>query len=307
MTLPEVGKVNRTISKPFNNSQETGYSPGKLFRQILEQEEIVVAPGAYNALTARLAEDQGFKCIHVGGSGISSSILGLPDMGFASMSQNLDIIRGITGAVRIPVIADADTGYGNEKNVWNTTQEFERAGVAGIHIEDQVMPKRCGFMKGKQVISTQDMIRKIQSAKQAAIDKDFYLIARTDAIAPFGFEEAVIRARNYLEAGADMVLIDAPRNESQITQLPKLIEGPLMVNMAESGTQHLYTVQELKKMGYKMVIYPITALLATATAVKNIYEELFNKGTNKHLQDKLYSLKELELLLKQSKGMPKEV
>jgi 2-methylisocitrate lyase-like PEP mutase family enzyme len=282
-------------------------SPCKAFRQLLSNESIVIAPGAYNALTARLAENQGFKCIHVGGNGISCSLLGMPDMGFLSLSQILDVIRGITGAVRIPVIADADTGYGNEKNVWYTVKEFERAGVAGIHIEDQVYPKRCGYMAGKQVISIQDMVKKIRAAKQAATDPDFYVIARTDAIEPMGFKEAVTRGRCYLEAGADMIFVSAPENEAQLRQLPELIPGPLMINMAETGTNKLYTAQELQQMGYKMVTYSVSALLATAFSVNSIFMELSTHGTTKHLQEKLYGFKDLQELLMQSKEMPQEV
>lgn len=282
-------------------------SPGKAFRQLLDREPIVVAPGAYNALTARLAETHGFRCVHVGGNGISSTFLGLPDLDFATRTEILAVVSRIAAAVRIPVIADADTGYGNQQNVWHTVTEFEQAGVAGIHLEDQEAPKRCGFMEGKQVIPREEMVKKIRAARQAASDPDFFLIARTDAVAPLGFEEAVARARCYLEAGAEMIFVDAPETEDQIQKLPELVDGPLLINMAETGKGPLYTVRELQQMGYQMVIYPITALLATVATVNEVFQELARCGTTRHLQGRLYGFKDLQRLLEGSKWMPKEV
>lgn len=297
--------VEEAADQNMDDSKETA-SPGKRFRSLLLSEEIVVAPGVYNAITALLAEQQGFQCLHTGGHGISATLLGLPDLDFITRTEILNIVKHITCAVKVPVIADADTGYGNEKNVWHTVKEFERAGVAGIHLEDQQFPKRCGFMEGKEVLETQDMFKKIRAARRAADDPDFYIIARTDALAPFGFDEVVTRAKYYMEAGADMIFVNALENQEQFENLPHLVQAPFLVNMAETDKGPAYTAKELGLMGYKMVIYPLSALLVTLTSVEAVFKELAQTGTTRHLADKMFGFAKLQQLLKKNRNIIKD-
>ena len=248
--------------------------------ELLRGREPILAPGAYDALTARLIEQAGFPAIYMTGFGTSASLLGRPDTGLLTMSQMVDNARRIAQAVDVPVIADADTGYGNPLNVIRTVQEYELAGVAAIHIEDQVTPKKCGHMENKQVIPAAEMAEKIHAAVEARSSPDFLIIARTDARAVEGLEGALRRARAYHEAGADILFVEAPQNEQEVAQIGRAFPGvPLLFNWAEGGKTPPMPLERLKDFGYRIVIFPISTLLTTAKAIRAALAEIKTNGT----------------------------
>ncbi len=264
-------------------------SPGKALRDLLMRPEILIAPGAHNAFTARIIEQAGFKAVYLTGSGASMDLLGKPDLGFLTMTEMVGHARNIVQATRLPVVADADTGYGNALNVMRTIKEYERTGVAGVHIEDQVAPKRCGHFAGKEVISREEMIGKIEAALDARRDPDFMIIARTDARAVLGLEEAIERGKAYRKAGADMIFVDAPESEEELRVISRSIPGPLMVNMSEGGKTPLISARELQEMGYRLVIYPRSAAGAAAKAIQDLMAVLKRDGTTKNFLDRIVS------------------
>jgi 2-methylisocitrate lyase-like PEP mutase family enzyme len=240
----------------------------------------VVAPGAYDALSARLIEEAGFPAVYMTGFGAAASLLGRPDIGLLSGSEMIDNARRIAGCVAVPVIADADTGYGNPINVIRTVRDFERAAVAGIHLEDQVMPKRCGHLSGKVLVPAGDMAAKIQAAVAARADPDFVVIARTDARAVEGIHGALDRATRYLDAGADVLFVEAPENEEEIDLIARTFAGvPLLFNWAEGGRTPPVSLPRLGELGFRIVIFPIGALLSAATAVRSFLTALRRDGT----------------------------
>jgi len=261
-------------------------------RQLFSQPEIIIAPGAYDALTAKLIEQAGFKVVYVTGAGVSNTQLGKPDVGLICMEEMLSQVRKIVSATTVPVIADADTGYGNAINVMRTVKEFERAGVAAIQLEDQVFPKRCGHFAGKMVVSKAEMVNKIQAAVEAKEDDDFFIIARTDARAIYGLEEAIERAKAYIEAGADATFVEAPRSIEELRKIPYSINAPQVANMVEGGLTPLVTAEELQKMGFKMVIYANCVMRAGVKAIINTLHYLKKHGTTKGILDNLISMDE---------------
>jgi carboxyvinyl-carboxyphosphonate phosphorylmutase len=224
-------------------------------RALLQRDGMVVAPGAYDCITARLIEQAGFAAVYMTGAGTAAS-LGYPDFGLVTMSEMVANARRISTAVEVPVVADADTGYGNEINVFRTVREFERGGVAGIHIEDQEFPKKCGHLEGKGIISREDYLAKIRAAVAARCDKDFTIIARTDARAVAGFEEAVVRANEALAAGADMAFVEAPQTLEEVAAVPRLVDGPCLLNVVRGGKTPDLDLREAETMGYKLAIVP---------------------------------------------------
>jgi carboxyvinyl-carboxyphosphonate phosphorylmutase len=235
-------------------------------RELIQRKEILVAPGAFDALSAKLIEAVGFDAVYMTGFGTAASIFGIPDIGLLTMTEMVENATRISNAVKIPVIADADTGYGNHLNVMRTIEEYERAGVAALHIEDQISPKRCGHMEGKKLISTEDMVPKIRAAVACRKDKDLVLIARTDAIAAEGFDEAIRRGNTYRDEGADIIFVEAPTTIEQLEKIPKLIKGPVMVNIApKTPVLHFKRYEE---MGYSIAIYPPISLTAAFAAIK---------------------------------------
>ena len=245
-------------------------------RDLLAGPDLIVAPGAYDALSARLIAQAGFPVVYMTGFGTAASVLGQPDVGLLTMSEMVSRAGALTSVVGdVPVIADADTGYGNPINVRRTIREYERAGVAGLHIEDQVWPKKCGHMEGKQVIPVEEMVQKVRAAVDARQDPDFVIIARTDANAVTGLEDAMRRGRAYREAGADIVFIEAPRS---ITELRAIAEAfsdvPLLFNWAESGKTPPLPLDEIREFGYKMVIFPVSMLFAATYAMLGLLEAL---------------------------------
>jgi 2,3-dimethylmalate lyase len=248
--------------------------------ELIRGREPILAPGAYDALTARMIEQAGFPAVYMTGFGTSASLLGRPDVGLLTMSQMVDNARRIAQAVDVPVIADADTGYGNPLNVIRTVQEYELAGVSAIHIEDQVMPKKCGHMENKQVIPATEMTEKLHAAVEARGSSDFLIIARTDARAVEGLDSALRRARAYREAGADILFIEAPQNEEEVARIARAFPSvPLLFNWAEGGKTPPMPLERLKEFGYRIVIFPISALLVAAKAIRAALAEIKAEGT----------------------------
>lgn len=218
--------------------------------------EILQCPGVYDAYLARCVEQAGFAALYMTGAGVSHARLGLPDLGLMSFSEMLDQAGRIADAVDIPVIADADTGYGNAINVMRTIRAYERAGVAGCHIEDQVMPKRCGHFDEKRVVPVAEMLGKLAAALDARQDDDFVIIARTDARGVLGFDEALDRARAYAAAGADVVFVESPRSEAELEVIGRAVDAPLLANMVESGLTPLLPAAALQQLGFSVLIHP---------------------------------------------------
>jgi len=250
-------------------------------RQLLDNHEPVVAPGVYDGLTARLVERAGFNAAMVTGAGVAASTLGVPDVGLATMSEVLTHTKNIAHAVDIPVVADCDTGYGNPLNVRRTIQEFEAAGVAGLFIEDQVAPKRCGHFRGKSVIAVEEMVQKIRAAVDARRDPDLLLIARTDAAAVSGIEAAVDRARAYIDAGADMPFVEAPQSRDDLEYVAAQLGPrgvPLMVNLVEGGRTPLLPVTELAKIGFRFVSFSGSLQKTAIKAMQELLVSLHEDG-----------------------------
>jgi 2-methylisocitrate lyase-like PEP mutase family enzyme len=240
----------------------------------------VLAPGVYDALGARLVEEAGFGAVYMSGFGTAASKLGRPDVGLLTMSEMVDNARAIARASQLPVIADADTGYGNAINVVRTVQEFEQAGVAAIHIEDQVMPKRCGHLDGKQVVPVDEMVSKIRAAVAARSAPDFILIARTDAAAVEGIGPAIDRARRYRDAGADVLFVEAATSEAEIERVASDLAGtPLLFNWAEGGKTPPIPYERLRELGFAIVIFPISTLLIATAAIRQALTQIKAAGT----------------------------
>lgn len=250
-----------------------------LLKKLVNDREILVAPGAHDALTARIIEKVGFKAVYMTGYGQAASILGKPDVGLLTMTEMVDRARKIVSAVDIPVIADADTGFGNAINVMRTVEEYEAAGVAAIQLEDQVMPKKCGHMTGRQVISINEMVGKIEAAIKARNDEDFQIIARTDARTAYGFEEALKRAKAYAEAGADIIFLESPESEEEMIRLNEVLDVPTLANMVEGGRTPMYSAQRLQEMGFNIVIFPTSSTYTISKAVVDLMRELIQKGS----------------------------
>jgi len=245
-------------------------------RELLVQRGLLVAPGAYDALSARLIAQAGFPAVYMTGFGTAASVLGQPDVGLLTMSEMVSRAAALAAVVGDrPLIADADTGYGNPINVRRTVREYERAGAAAIHIEDQVWPKKCGHMEGKQVIPIDEMVQKIRAAVDARQDPDFVIIARTDANAVYGLEDALRRGRAYREAGADVIFIEAPRSIEELRAIAQAFpDVPLLYNWAESGKTPLLPLEEIHALGFKLVIFPVSMLFAATQALLDLLEAL---------------------------------
>ncbi len=240
-------------------------SAGRL-RQLLLNNEFIVAPGAFDCLSAKAVELAGFSAIYMTGMGTSASRLGLPDYGLATMSEMVANASAMAATVKIPVIADADTGYGNELNMARTVHEYERHGAAGIHIEDQVFPKKCGHLDKKQVIPRDEFVSKIRAAVSARLDPDFIIIARTDCNAVMGFEEAIARANAALAVGADLALVEAPESMEQMEQIPQRVQGPCVLNMLLGGKSPLLSLADVESLGYRVVLLSDVLLGAAIAA-----------------------------------------
>ena len=259
----------------------------------------VMAPGVADALNARLVRQHGFEAIYMTGAGTSATRLGMPDVGLLTMTEMIDNAGRIADASGLPLIADADNGYGGVLNVRRTIQGFERAGVAGVHLEDQELPKRCGHLAGKQLIPGDEMVAKIRAAVDARTDPDFVIIARTDAIATEGFDAAIERAHRYREAGADVLFVEAP-NAEQLPLLQPRLDFPLLYNMAASGKTPFLGKEEIEKLGFKLIIYPNWVVLASIRAVSQVLTTLRETGTIADIAPQVASFREFFDLM----GMP---
>lgn len=255
-----------------------------------------MVPGVFNALTAILAEKMGFKAVYVSGAAVTAS-LGLPDLGIITMDEMVRIVSYICDSVDIPVIVDIDTGYGEVLNVVRAVREFEKIGVAAVQIEDQVLPKKCGHLSGKQLVSPFEMARKIKAIVETRRDPDFVVIARTDARGVTGFDDAVERAKIYLEAGADVIFPEALESEEEFAEFASKVRAPLLANMTEFGKSPLIEAWKLEKMGYKFAIYPVTMLRVAMHSMKKALSLLREKGTQRELLPEMLTRKELYELI----------
>ena len=268
-------------------------------RQLLTRPGALMAPGVADALHAKLVRRHGFEALYMTGAGTTAVRLGMPDVGLLTMTEMVDNATRIADASGLPLIADADNGYGGVLNVRRTIQAYERAGVAAVHLEDQDMPKRCGHLMGKQLVPAEEMVAKIRAAADARTDPDFVLIARTDAVAVEGFEPAIERALRYKDAGADVLFVEAPSAE----QLPKIaprLDAPLLYNMASSGKTPFLGREEIERLGFKLIIYPNWLLLAAMRAANQVLTTLKQTGTIAEVAKEVPSFKEFFDLL----GMP---
>lgn len=256
-------------------------TPRARLRALIAAPAPLVAPGAYDALSARLVEQAGFDAVYLTGFGATASLLGRPDVGLLSASEMADQARRIVDAVDVPVVVDADTGYGNAVNVVRTVRVLEQAGVAGLHLEDQVTPKKCGHMADKAVVSSDEMVGKIRAAVAARRDEGLVLIARTDAAAVEGLDAAIARARSYAAAGADVLFVEAPTSEADIRRVASELGGvaPLLFNAAEGGRTPPLTLEVVADLGFSLVLYPIATLLAASAAVRSVLATIRADGT----------------------------
>lgn len=268
--------------------------PTTRFRELIERDEILPAMGGYDALSANLIEQAGGEVVYMSGSSVSTTTHAYPDVGMTTLTEMVDRARQMVNAVDIPVFCDADTGYGNPINVVRTVEEYESAGVAGIHIEDQTFPKKCGHFDEKSVIPTEEMVQKLRAATDAREDDDFQIVARTDARAVHGFDDAVERCQRYLNAGADVLFFEAPTSESELRRVADEFgdDVPLLANMTEGGETPLFTAQEFEDFGYDIVLYPATGFKAAQKALWDVYSEIAETGTQKGVMDKLVSWEE---------------
>lgn len=255
-------------------------SPGARFREAYGSRRALLLPGVYDALSARLLELAGFPAAYLSGSAVAMSLLGLPDIGLVSSTEMLEQARRVAAATTLPLICDADTGYGNALNVAKTVRDLERAGTAGLQLEDQTFPKRCGHFEHKQVIPQAEMVMNIKAALDARSDESFVVIARTDSRAPLGLEAAIDRGLAYAEAGADVIFVEAAESRRELLEIARRIRLPLLVNVVEGGKTPQLTFDEYADAGYKIVLYPTTSVRVAGRAVGSFYDHLHTVGSS---------------------------
>ena len=270
----------------------------KAFQQLLRKPGAFLMPGAFDALSARLVEELGFPAVYATGAGISNAHLGWADVGLTSFKEVLDAVSRMADVTTVPLIVDADTGFGNAINVIRTVRELERAGVAGVQMEDQVSPKKCGHFTGKQVIDKDEMVKKIKAALDARQSDDFAIIARTDALAVNGIEDALERAHAYAEAGADVIFVEAPTTEEHLRQITASLKGiPLLLNLVEGGKTPLISLAEAEELGFKIVLCANTALRAAIKGMRDALKILKEEGSHQNVLDKICSWEERQSLV----------
>lgn len=272
-------------------------TPGARLRMRIASRPILVAPGAYDALFATLVQRAGFEAVYLTGSGVSYSTLAAPDIGLVTADAMAAKVRELSAAVEIPIIADADTGYGDESNIARTVREYERGGAAAIQIEDQVAPKRCGHYSGKQVVEVGEMTARLQAALSARTDPDFMVIARTDAASVIGFHAALERAAAYADAGADMIFLEAPATREELAAVPSACDVPAMANIVEGGRTPILPASELEQMGYRLVIYPNAITRTVTRAAQDMLAGLRDDGSTIEHLDRMLTFAELTDLL----------
>ena len=263
-----------------------------LKERLEKKDEIIILPGVYDALSARIAQNVGFNAAFQTGYGTSATLLGMPDFGFLNAGETIDNARRIINSVDIPILVDIDTGYGSPLNVWRTVTDIEKLGAGGIFLEDQVWPKRCGHMKGKSVISKDDYVQKLKAAIDARKSKDFIIVARTDSLAQYGIDEAIERGKEFQKIGADVIFIEAPKTLEEMKKITAEIDAPLLANMIEEGVTPNLPAKDLEKLGFRMVVFPLSALYSSTYAIKNVFLSLHNTGMTKNLKKKMITFKE---------------
>jgi 2-methylisocitrate lyase-like PEP mutase family enzyme len=263
--------------------------PGKRLRQALAEEGLLTAPGVYDMISAKIADGLGFKALYMTGFGVSASHLGLPDAGLIGYSEMVSRVSQICRGTRTPVICDADTGFGGLLNIEHTVRGYEAAGAAAIQLEDQVFPKKCGHTPGRRVVPVEQMARKIEVAVASRSSPDFQIVARTDARTQHGLDEALRRGEAYAKAGADILFIESPESEEEMTRIGRHFDVPLLANLADGGRTPILPKKRLEELGYKIAIFPVTGLLATAKALEHVYGVLKEKGSSDTLAADLYS------------------
>lgn len=259
----------------------------KLVRDALAANGQLIMPGVYDALSAKIAARAGFEVIFITGYSLSATLLGEPDFGVLTQTEVIDAAGRICSVVKVPVIVDADTGYGNAINVIRTVQDLLRAGAAGMFLEDQVWPKRCGHMKGKQVIPLEEQLKKLRAAIEAKAGQDFFIVARSDSRQALGLAEAIQRGIAFKEAGADAVFIEAPESKEEMKEIAKHVPGPLVANMLERGVTPLMGPEELRDLGYALVVWPLAPLYSAARTLTDVYRTLRQDGSTLAILDRL--------------------
>ena len=259
----------------------------KLVRRYLSEKGQLVMPGVFDALSAKIAARAGFEVIFITGYSLSATLLGEPDFGLLTQTEVVTAAQRICSVVDTPVIVDADTGYGNAINVIRTVHDLIRAGAAGMFLEDQVWPKRCGHMKGKQVIPLDEQLKKLRAAIEARSDHDFYIVARTDSRQALGLTEAIARGIAFKEAGADAVFVEAPENKEEMKEIASHVPGPLVANMLERGVTPLMDPQELKELGFDLIVWPLAPLYSIAKSLTDVYATLRRDGSTTKILDRL--------------------
>jgi 2-methylisocitrate lyase-like PEP mutase family enzyme len=269
----------------------------QLLRRLLKRDKLLVAPGCFDGLSARLVEAAGFEAAYLSGGAVARS-MGIPDIGLVTMSEVIERAAQVVSAVRIPVIADADTGYGNAVNLVRAVREFERTGVAAIHIEDQITPKRCGHLDGKEVVPLAEMENKLAAALATRTDPDFCIIARTDSRGVYGFDDALRRGRAFAKLGVDAVFVEAPQSEAELEEIPRALpEVPLLVNVFKGGKTPMLPVERLQQIGYRIAIYPSETQRAAIHAMRMALGLLKREGTTEAMDGALTSFRERDLIV----------
>ncbi len=285
-------------------------------RELLRRDQPLVAAGAYDGLSARMAAQAGFEAVYASGSSISASLLGQPDVGLTTFTEMVDQVRRMSGVADVPLIADADTGYGNAVNVLRTVREYERAGAAGLHLEDQVMPKKCGHFEGKELVPAEEMVGKIRAALAAREDPDFLIIARTDARTVSGLPEAIARAKRYASAGADAIFVETPRSIEEYAEIRRALPDTLLIaDVTEGGKSPALSAQQYHELGFQLVLLSASAIRAVMQMLQGFYAQARAEGTTNGLLDGIVTFEErnrildlagAESLARQYSGKPPE-
>ncbi|MGH7827244.1 MAG: isocitrate lyase/PEP mutase family protein [Candidatus Binatia bacterium] len=269
----------------------------EMIRRCLNEKGQLIMPGVYDALSAKIASRSGFEVIFITGYSLSATLLGEPDFGLLTQTEMLSAAQRVCSVSDAPVIVDADTGYGNAINVIRTVQELIRVGAAGMFLEDQVWPKRCGHMQGKQVIPLGEYLKKLRAAVEAKKHRDFYIVARTDARQALGLSEAITRGKAFKDAGADAVFIEAPETKEEMKEISRHVPGPLVANMIERGVTPLMGPQELHDLGFDLVVWPLAPLYSVAKSLTEVYSTLRREGSTKAILDKLMPFDEFNKIV----------
>jgi carboxyvinyl-carboxyphosphonate phosphorylmutase len=271
--------------------------------KIEDKNEFLILPGVFDALSARIVEKIGFDAMFQTGYGSSASLLGLPDFGFLNAGETIDNARRIIRSVNLPVIVDIDTGYGNPLTVWRTVNDLIAYGASGVFLEDQLWPKRCGHMKGKEVISSEEFLPKLKAAIDARNGHEFLIVARTDARAPLGLDEAIERGKLYYKEGADVIFVEAPLSEEELKEIATKIHAPLVANMIENGVTPNLSADLLQQMGYRIAVFPLSGLYGAAYAMRKIFSDLKQTGSTQSCRDIMMNFGEFNELIELQKFM----